>query len=205
MMAAPRAQFVTEHHYAVLGGSQDISFAGAQAGDLAIIFAVHQSGIGGLSAWTLVAHQLWSPNTNDVWSKILTAADITAGKVTVTGANNGPIGIAFYRAVSSVTLVSSATVGTGNNTLTIPGFTKNALSKGVLTWLGGEGADGGTLTVPSGTTARIAPFGTSIESAAVADILPATGYANGTALTWTGLFDDGVSTAIAGGMILELT
>lgn len=196
------ASFVTEHHYAPATASQAVSFSGAQAGDLAIIIVENSAfSISTPSGWTLVDSYAWATfgYHTAVFSKLLTAGDISTGSVTMTGLDAADSIVMFlaYRGAVTVTAVSNADVQTSN--ITIPGFTKNSASKGIVTYCQSR-SPASTMTPPAGAASRTARLQTANFSARANDILA--DYVDGTGLTYTAA-NPALQECVAGA--LELT
>lgn len=181
------AAFVVAGTYDPTGSTQSVSFSGASAGNLALIFAV-TSGPITAPGWAALTPYSWATEgfIQSILWKVLSSGDISTGSVTVSGVNsNFPVLFAAYSGASTPSVVSTGDVSS-DGPLTIPGFTKAAGSKGIVTYMMLFQARPGTLVQPGLATMRIPTYSTSFFMAALADILPSSSYTNGSSLVWTG-------------------
>jgi hypothetical protein len=179
------ASYVSQDHAVTNGFPQDLFFgASALAGDLGIV-ATAGAGHVAPTGWSVVGQFSPFALSVDIYAKQLTSADISAGKVTVTNtASGGFATLMIYRGCSRATLKSNASGGSPS--LSVPGFTKSAVSAGIVTIIQDSTSSPGTATVAAPATRRLL-FASVIGSSAFADILPATTYPDGSAVTWNNL------------------
>jgi len=178
--------FVLVH---AISGGAGASFAGAQPGDLGIIFAQSASSssapsIGTPAGWTQLANADWTAGVAyeyGIYAKVLNASDI-ANPITISGvseyfsvAYRGPT-VATVKTVNSTTSTSNAT----------PGFTKNAGCKGLVLWCS-DRMPSTPIVVPAIAASRINTTIATLWTQAVADIVNPANYPNGAALNWTSL------------------
>ncbi len=177
------AAFVTEHHYTASGTSQVVSFSGASEGHLAIIITALRAAATTPAGWTLLADTNWGLPFNRTFWKILDAADILAGSVTITCTQtNSLVSALFY---SGVTAASLAASGTGSGTgITIPGFTKSGGCKAIVVYASWATAADAP-AAPGTTTNRIARYTSAFGGTRADDILTISNYVDGSALTYT--------------------
>jgi hypothetical protein len=198
--------FVTATGVPVTTSTQSISLSGAAAGNLAII-STTSSATASATGWTALAAYTWTSlgyTQNTLW-KILTTGDISDGSVSVSNLQiDSTVMLSVYTGVTSASLreTADATTGTG---VSIPGFTKNASSKILVTWSSYHDTSGTSTNTPPGLAIqRIAPFHASLPVfvTALADIIPSSAYTNGSLLNWTG---GSGSTNEQVGQVVELT
>lgn len=195
-----RASFGVGTGYSVSGASQVVSFAGAAAGQLAIIIVNFATSASPPAGWTQVTNFTWPTfgYRTCVYYKVLTAGDISTGSVTVTGLQTTATCMAlFYAGASALASVQTATTTTAS--LAIPGFTKSVNCKGIVGYCTTR-AVASTPGAPGTMTNRIANFATANFKSRADDILTPSNYTNGSTLTYTT-----VGTTEAAGGLLELT
>jgi hypothetical protein len=168
-----------------------VTFAGAQAGDLAVVIIDNSSTAFGPqpAGWSAPANLTWATFGYQTYMtfKALSAGEVAAGVTFNTlGATDTLIGALVYRGPTS-----AAVVGQDDQvaTVNIPGFVKAAPSKAIITHACSRGA-ASVFGPPAGVTNRV-PLLRSFAGAGnfcfrVDDILPASAYVNGTILTYTG-------------------
>lgn len=165
--------------------------AGAQTGDLCIIFAGSelQSAItGGAGGWSKYSSYIDGDNTRPVaiFQKVLAASDLTADlRMTVVAGNTNltVMAVAAYRVPTAATFKGLAR--STSSPVTVAGFTKNDNSKGLVGVAWDMDYNGTNLpTPPAGFTTRCELFGNAFSpTVQVADILVPANY-NGANLAW---------------------
>lgn len=179
----PAPTFVVGNGYSTTGVPQLVSWAGAQAGDLAIIIGIDQA-LATPSGWTLLGTFSWNTglgSTNQLFAKVLSSGDISAGSVTVANTSSGGcVSIVVYRGPTTATIVSSAVASA--TSVPIPGFTKASRSLGIVSYCCFRGTS--SVTPPVGAALRL-NYG-SADGTGLAD-QGSGGYSNGATLTWSGL------------------
>ena len=196
---SPRATYRVGYSYTLASGApQAVSFSGASAGDLAIIFT-EAVGSNTLSGWTQVGPLAWPVSFNDyMYSKVLDASDISAGSVTITGgASGGTIGIAIYTGATAATVKTSDT--SVLSTLPLAGFTPAVNSVGVVSYCSDQSGSA-SIGSPTGMVNRLS-FSTSIIASSLSDFLSPNTYTSGATVTWTGMA--GFANTV--GRLIELT
>lgn len=197
--------FVTSSLTGLSSAAGVISLSGASVGQLAVIHTNN------LLDGTFPTPAGWSADNTSIagydtqlFTKVLSASDIATGSVTVSGARGGyhPFSFAALyvaRATTSATIKSVAN-NTSSATLTIPGFTRDANAKGVLTFAFSGNAN--VPTAPTGFTSRLTGTVASASRVAAADLLRPNQYANGSSVTWTGFSSTG--SGVNYGYLIEL-
>lgn len=197
--SAASTSFVTAASYTPGGASQVVTFAGAAAGNLALVVVSFASGTATPAGWTLVGSYTWVAfgYVQSVYSKVLTSGDISTGSVTFTSTQNGgTVMAAFYAGPTVATIVSTSD---GTPDAAMPGFTKNAACKALVAYAT-DRSPTSSITAPGTMTARIAPFVSVFFVSRLDDILTVSNYTNGSTLTYagTGIFE-------IVGQVIELT
>ena len=196
---APLAAYRVGYSYPLASGSpQAVSFSGASAGDLAIIFT-EAVGSNTLSGWTQVGPLAWPSSWNDyLYTKVLDATDISTGSVTLTGTTSGAtIAIAIYANATAATVKTSGTSTT--STLALTGFAPAGNSVGVISYCADQSGSA-SIGSPTGMVNRL-NFSTSIIANSLSDFLPPNNYTSGATVTWTGMA--GFANTV--GRLIELT
>lgn len=195
--------FVTQNHHNPATATQAVSFAGAAAGNLAIII-VHNSSSAIPSTpagWSLVDSFSWVTfgYHSGAYAKVLSSGDISTGSVSLSGFDTTD-SIVIFLAYSGPTTATA--VGRGDTTsssVSIPGFTKNAASKGIVTYALSRDTSA-TLTAPGIVTSRSGLLSVTDFKGRADDVTNPANYTNGSAITYTGA---GGTEAVASA--LELT
>lgn len=194
------AAFVTSSSYAPPGfGPQLITFAGAAAGQLAIVISTFTNAAAP-SGWAMVSNFTWGASNfrQQVFAKVLSAGDVASG-VSFSFGNSGGTFMALVFSGATACASVSAMEDTSVTVLVLPAFIKSANSLGLITYFGDRSA-GLPSVPPTGWTSRIASFNSSLFGNGAASIASAA-YPNGSTISWTGF--NGLGEVV--GEVLELT
>lgn len=162
---------------------------GAAAGDLALVGVLN--GTVTDAGWTDLGAPAWNHSTVEVYDKVLSAGDISAGLVNISGGYGATL--ALYRGGSSAALrtsvVINGTVGNSSGQIVVPGFAHSSVARKLVIF-GWDRAALTTVDPNQGFTKRLGYNGATFafgHAIADADPLP---YGGGN-ITWTGFSSSG--------------
>lgn len=151
-------------------GDGTLTFPGGAAiGDLALIATVSPS----ISGWSLL-----EDGSLKVHWKRLDASEIASG-VALSSSSSAPIVCAVYAGARTAALKATNLTAAP---LTIPGFTRTAAALGIVS-AALCGLQGSAFSISSPLTSR-EDRRNATAGIALADVLPASSYTNGTDITW---------------------
>lgn len=196
------AQFVSSE-FLTLSASVQMSYTGAQAGDIAFMFLLANGAANTPGGFTALGSYTWTTYgyIDRIYYKILDAGDISTGHSTaVSWSSEYTAHAEIWRGATTPAIVSTNTQSPTQ--LSLPGFTKNSLCRGLIMVATSRNPDISAWTIPPGTTSRLATSVSSYHARASASLAPG-GYVSGTTETWDG--NVGASGYDAAGYIIELT
>lgn len=192
--APPPATLVSATGYVSGATSKAIPFTGAVAGDFAVILIDYGAAATPVG-WTLFASATWQSHGYEarVFTKVLTAGDITTGSVTFTGlTGESSMKATFWRGATFLRLAQSFE---GAGAVSALGFTKSPDHLGVISEITSR-APASAPTTPATFTNRIANFASSNF---MSRLDTSSAYVSGAAVPYT------MSTAFGSmGWLLEL-
>jgi hypothetical protein len=182
VIVAPSTLILATSYLPGPSGVQAVTFPGCSAGQLAVLIASRSNVGAPPSGWNTVSNfsMVTTGYPQQVFTKILTAADIASGVTWNYSAGNGLFALLVYAGPTVCTQVSRAQGGSG--ALVVPGITKNAASRQLIAY--SVCSQNNQNQLPSAPwTVRVPQVISPTVNTVVAD-LPSGSYGNGSAVTW---------------------
>ncbi|RAK51208.1 hypothetical protein [Phenylobacterium soli] len=164
-------------------GTFSVSYSGAQAGDLCVIWKTHQGvDVTGYTAQAMPARTPWDGFNGALYYRALTSGDISTGSVSVNTAGGCITAYGIYRGPTTAILQTTAKAASATG-VTVSGFVKNGSESGVLAGCFHQGSS--APTGPTVTNTRESVAGTVFGSLRLSDYDPPSSYPTAGNVSWT--------------------